>query len=97
LTSCEEKTKRIKHIETLQSYFNTLTLGTDRKLGHWKCPIKNGNKVGDCSFTDMQSKDIEPKLVAIIEKALILEKSRKNDWLKVVKKDDMDIDDPPST
>jgi hypothetical protein len=59
-------------------------LGTDRKFGHWKCPIKNGNEVGDCSFTDTQSKDIEPKLVTIIEKALVLETSRNDDWLDVV-------------
>jgi hypothetical protein len=34
----------------------------------------------------MQAKDIEEKLGAIIEKALILEKLRKEDWLDVVKK-----------
>jgi hypothetical protein len=31
----EEKTKRIKHLETLQSYVNTLALGTENKPGHW--------------------------------------------------------------
>jgi hypothetical protein len=75
-----------KHIETLQSYVNTLALGTENKPGHWKWCIKNGDKVGGCSLTDMQAKDIEEKLGAIIEKALILEKLRKEDWLDVVKK-----------
>jgi hypothetical protein len=28
----EKKTKRIKHIETLQSYVNTLALGTEKNL-----------------------------------------------------------------
>jgi hypothetical protein len=59
---------------------------TDNKPGHWKCTIKNGDRVGDCSFTDMQAKYIEEKLGAVIEKAFILKKSRKNDWLNVVKK-----------
>jgi hypothetical protein len=47
-------------------------LGAEKKPGHWKCPIKNGDEVGDCSFTDLQAKDIEEKLGTIIEKALIL-------------------------
>jgi hypothetical protein len=81
-----EKTKRIKHIETLQSYVNTLALDTENKPGHWKCPLKNGDEVGDCSFTDMQAKDIEEKLGDIIEKAFLLEKSRKDDWHDVKKK-----------
>jgi hypothetical protein len=75
----EEKTKQIKHIDTLQSSVNTFALGTMNKTGHWKCPIKNGDEVGDCSFTDEQARDIEEKLGAIIEKAFILEKSRKDD------------------
>jgi hypothetical protein len=79
------KTKQIKHIETLQSYVNILALGTEHKPGHWKCPIKNGDEVGDCSFTDMQAKDIEEKLGDIIEKAFILKKSRKDDWHDVTK------------
>jgi hypothetical protein len=33
---------------------------------------KNGDEVGDCSFTDMQAKDIEEKLGDIIEKAFTL-------------------------
>jgi hypothetical protein len=37
------KTKRIKHIERLQSYVNTLALGGETKPGHCKCPIKNGD------------------------------------------------------
>jgi hypothetical protein len=81
-----EKTKRIKHIETLQSYFNTLALGNKNKPGHWKFPIKNGDEVGDCSFTDMQAKYIEEKLGDIIEKAFLLKKSRKDDWHDVTKK-----------
>jgi hypothetical protein len=68
-----EKTKRIKCIDTLQSYVNTLALGTDNKPGHWKCPIKKGDKVGDYSFTDMQAKDIKEKLGGIIEKASLLD------------------------
>jgi hypothetical protein len=67
LTS-EGHTKRITHIETLQSYVNTLTLSNERKPGHWKCPIDNGDGVGGCSFTDMQAKYIEEKLGPIIEK-----------------------------
>jgi hypothetical protein len=69
----EEKTKRIKHSETLQSFVYTLDLGNDRKPSHWQCPIKNGDKVGDCSFTDMQAKDIGEKLAPIIEKASTLQ------------------------
>jgi hypothetical protein len=49
-------------------------LGSKTKPGHWKCPIKNGDKVSDCSFTYMQAKDIEEKLGDIIEKAFTLEK-----------------------
>jgi hypothetical protein len=74
-----DKTKRIKHIERIQSYLNTLALGSKNKPGHWKCPIKNGDKVGYCSFTDMQTKDIEEQLGDIIEKAFTLEISRKED------------------
>jgi hypothetical protein len=37
LTS-EEKTKRVKHIVVLQSYINTIALGSVMKPGHWKCP-----------------------------------------------------------
>jgi hypothetical protein len=48
-------------------------LGSNTKPGHWKCPIKNGDEVGDCSFTDMQAKYIEDKLGDIIEKAFTLE------------------------
>jgi hypothetical protein len=81
----DEKIKRIKHIETPQSYVNTLDLGNTRKPGHWKCPIKNGDEVGDCSFTDMQATYIEKKLVPIIEKAFTLQESRKDAWIKVVK------------
>jgi hypothetical protein len=82
----EENTKWIKHIDTLQSYVNTLALGNERKPGHWKCSIKNDDEVGDCRFTGMQAKYIEEKLGSIIEKPLTLQQSCKNDWLKVVKK-----------
>jgi hypothetical protein len=78
--------KIIKHIERFQSYVNTLAFGSETKPGHWKCPIKNGDEVGDCSFTDMQAKDIEEKLGDIIEKAFTLEKSRKDDWHEVKKR-----------
>jgi hypothetical protein len=54
-------------------------LGTEKKHAHWKCPIKNSDDVGDCSFTDMQAKDIEEKLGGIIEKALTLVKAGKDD------------------
>jgi hypothetical protein len=65
---------------------NTIALGSDTKPGHWKCPIRNGDEVGDCSFTDLQAKDIEEKLGDIIEKAFTLDKSRKDDWNEVTKK-----------
>jgi hypothetical protein len=81
-----EKTKRITHIERLQSYVNIIALGSDTKPGHWKCPIKNGDEVGDYSFTDMQAKDIEERFGEIIEKALTLDKSHKDDWHEVTKK-----------
>jgi hypothetical protein len=68
----EENTKRIKHIETLQYYVNTLALVNERKHGHSNCPIKNGDEFDDCSVTDMQAKYIEEKLGPIIEKALTL-------------------------
>jgi hypothetical protein len=72
LTS-EGKRKWIKHIETLQSYVNTLAVGNERKPGHWKCPIKNSDEVGDGSLSDMHAKYIEEKLDPIIEKALTLQ------------------------
>jgi hypothetical protein len=75
-----------KHIERLQSYVNTIALGSVTKPGHWKCPIKNGDEVGNCSFTDMQAKYIEEKLGDIIEKAYTLDKFRKDDWNEVTKK-----------
>jgi hypothetical protein len=55
----EEKTNRIKHIDTLQSFVNTLALCNEEKPRHWKCPIKNVDEVGDCSFTYGQAKTIE--------------------------------------
>jgi hypothetical protein len=81
----EEKTNRIKHTETIQSFINTIALGDEEKPGHCKCPIKNGNEVGDYSFSDGQAKTIEEKLASIIEKALLLEESRKYDWIELVK------------
>jgi hypothetical protein len=82
----EEKTKWIKHIETLQSFFNVLALGNEQKPGHWKCRIKNDDEVGDYSFTDGQATLIEKQLAPVIEKALTLQESRKDYWTKVVKK-----------
>jgi hypothetical protein len=81
-----KKTKRIKHTKRLQSYVNTIAFGSDTKPGHWKCPIKNGDEVCDCSLTDMQAKYIAEKLGDIIEKAFTLDKSRKDDWNEVTKK-----------
>jgi hypothetical protein len=46
---------------------------------------KNGDEVSDCGLTDIQAKDIEEKLVDIIEKASTLDKSRKDDWHEVTK------------
>jgi hypothetical protein len=69
-------------------------LGIETKPGHWKCPIKNGDEVGDCSFMDMQAKDIEQKLGDIIEKAFTFEKSHK---ARGYEKYDMDIDDVAPT
>jgi hypothetical protein len=66
-----------KHIETLQFYVNSLALGAEQKRGHWKCPINNGDEVGDCSFTDMKAKYIEETLGVIIKKGFILKNSRK--------------------
>jgi hypothetical protein len=43
----------------LQSFANMFTLGNEEKPGHWKCPIKTGDEVGDCTFIDVQSKTIE--------------------------------------
>jgi hypothetical protein len=72
-STVEEKTKRIKHIETLQSFVNTLNLGYEQRPGHCKCPIKNDGDYGYCSFTDGHAKLIEEQLAPIIEKALTLQ------------------------
>jgi hypothetical protein len=79
----EEKTKRVKHIVVLQSYINTITLGSVINPGHWKYPVKNQQEVGDCSFTDGQAKKVEQQLPAIIVKALVLEGSKAGDWVNV--------------
>jgi hypothetical protein len=79
----EEKKKLMKHTGVLQSYINTTALGTVTKPGHWKCPLKNQQEVGDCSFTDGQAKKVELKLPAIIAKVLVLEGSNANDWVNV--------------
>jgi hypothetical protein len=82
----EEKTKRVKHIVVLQSYINTIALGSVTKPGHWKCPVKNQQEVGDCSFTDGQAKKVEQQLPGIIAKALVLEGSKADDWVNVITK-----------
>jgi hypothetical protein len=80
------KKKRVAHIELLQSHVNTLALGSVEKPGHWKCPVKNGEEVGDCSFTDGQSKQVEEQLSHIIDNALTLEASRGSEWKNVCKR-----------
>jgi hypothetical protein len=40
----EEKTKRVKHIGLLQSYINTIALGSVTNPGHWKCPVKTNKR-----------------------------------------------------
>jgi hypothetical protein len=75
LTS-EEKTKGVKHIDTLQLLINTIALGKSEKPGHWKCPIKDGQEVGDCSFTGVQAKKVDKELPLIIAKVLTLESSK---------------------
>jgi hypothetical protein len=85
-----------KHIEGLQSYVNTLAFGSETKPGHWKCPIKNGDEVDDCSFTDMQAKDIEENLGALL-KRLLFWKNHAGRLARCYKKYDMDIDDVAPT
>jgi hypothetical protein len=82
----EEKTKRVKHIVVLQSYINTIALGSVMKPGHWKCPVKNQQDAGDCSFIDGQAKKVEHQLPAIIAKAMVLEVSKADDWVNVTTK-----------
>jgi hypothetical protein len=77
--------KRVKHIEQLQLYISTIALGNDNKPGHWKCPIKNGDKVSDASFTEGQAKVLEENLAEIIKKVLTLEESLAADWTEVYK------------
>jgi hypothetical protein len=62
----------------------TLALVNEEKPGHWKCPMKNSDEVGDCSFTNGHEKKIEEKLALIIANALCLEESRMEDWVGVV-------------
>jgi hypothetical protein len=56
------------------------------KPGHWKCPVKNQQGVGDCSFTDGQARKVEQQLPAIITKALVLEGPKADDWVNVTTK-----------
>jgi hypothetical protein len=65
---------------------DTLALGSEAKPGHWKCPVKNESEVGDCSFTDVQAKNVELQLPEIIERALKLHTSRPQAWKDVVLK-----------
>jgi hypothetical protein len=84
LTS-KEKNKRVKHIDNLQLLINMIALGKPEKPGHWNCPIKDGQEVGDCSFTDVQAKKVEMKLPLSIVKALTFERSKAQKWITVVK------------
>jgi hypothetical protein len=73
-------------------------LGGDTKPGHWKCPIKNGDEVGDCSFTDMQAKDIEEKLgVTLLKRLSRWINPARTIGTRLQKKDGMDIDDVAPT
>jgi hypothetical protein len=82
----EEKTKRVKHIVVLQSYINTIALRSVVNPGHWKCPVKNQQEVGDCSFTDGRANKVEQQLPAIIAKDIVLEGSKADDWANVTTK-----------
>jgi hypothetical protein len=62
----DEKTKRAEHIIVLQSYIKKIALGGVTKPCHWKCPVKNQQEVGDCSFTDGQANKVELQLPAQI-------------------------------
>jgi hypothetical protein len=81
----EGKTKRVKHIDTLQLLINMIALGKPEKLVHWKCRIKDSQEVGDCPFTCFQAKKVEMKFPLIIAKALTLERSNAQKWINVVK------------
>jgi hypothetical protein len=78
--------KRVKHIVVLQSYINTIALGSVTKPVHWKCPVKNQQEAGDSSFTDGQAKKVEQQLPAIITKVLVLEGSKAEDCVNVTTK-----------
>jgi hypothetical protein len=84
--ACKEKKKRVKHIDVLQSYISTIALGSVTKPGHWKCPIKQQQEVGNCSFTDGQAKKVELKLPDIITKALVMEGSKAKYWVNLITK-----------
>lgn len=64
----------------MQSFVNTLALGEANKPGPWKCPIKNGEEVGECSFTNVQAKKVEIELQSIIAWCLTLENLPASDW-----------------
>jgi hypothetical protein len=61
------KIKRVQNIEMHSSYINTLALGDENQPGYWKCPVKNGDEVGDASFTDGQAKKVEEKRDGILK------------------------------
>jgi hypothetical protein len=79
----EEKTKRVRHIKKCRKLINMLALGTGIKPCHWKCTIKNGQKVGDSSFIDGQAKKVDDELPNIIAAAPLLDMSKAGDWLEV--------------
>jgi hypothetical protein len=59
-------------------------MGLPEKKGHWKCPIKNLREVGECKFTDVQTKRVEKVLCIIIDKTMMLETSKEIDWKNVI-------------
>jgi hypothetical protein len=82
---CERVLSMSSQVRRKQGALNTLPLGNKEKPGHWQCPIKNGDEVGDCSFTDGQATNSEEKLAPIIAKALTMDESCMDDWVEVVK------------
>jgi hypothetical protein len=61
-------------------------LGSEANPRHWKCAVKNESEVVDCSFTDVQAKNVELKLPEIIDRALKLHTPRPQAWKDVVLK-----------
>jgi hypothetical protein len=61
-----------------------MALGKPNNPGHWQCPIKDGQEVGDCSFIDVQANRVELKLPQIIAKVLTLGGSKAQELITVV-------------